>query len=62
MPSSLRLAILITDIAFLAYWMVGLASLAGLFTPPASLMYADYDNPIVFAWNWLFCRWTSPSR
>jgi hypothetical protein len=54
MPSSLRLAILITDIAFLAYWMVGLASLAGLFTLPASLMYADYGNPIVFAWNWSF--------
>ncbi len=54
MPSSLRLAILITDIAFLAYWMVGLASLAGLSTMPASLMYADYDKPIVFAWNWSF--------
>jgi hypothetical protein len=54
MPSSLRLAILITDITFLAYWMVGLASLVGIFTLPASLMYADYDNPILFAWNWSF--------
>ena len=54
MSRSLRLALLITDLAFLAYWTVGLASLAGLFSLPASLMYADYANPIVFAWNWSF--------
>ena len=57
MSRSLRLALLVTDLAFLAYWTVGLASLAslaGLFALPASLMYADYDNPIVFAWNWSF--------
>ena len=41
MPTSLRLAILITDIAFLAYWMVGLASLAGLFTLLARKNYPD---------------------
>ena len=54
MSRSLRLALLVTDLAFLAYWTAGLASLAGLFDLPASLMYADYDNPIVFAWNWSF--------
>jgi len=54
MSRSLRLALLITDLAFLAYWTVGLASLAGLFALPAPLMYADYDNPIVVAWNWSF--------
>lgn len=54
MSRSLRLALLITDLAFLAYWTAGLASLAGLFALPAPLMYADYDNPIVFAWNWSF--------
>ena len=54
MSRSLRLALLVTDLAFLASWIVGLASLAGLFSLPASLMYADYDNPIVFAWNWSF--------
>jgi hypothetical protein len=54
MSRPLRLALLVTDLAFLIYWTVGLASLAGLFALPASLMYADYDNPIVFAWNWSF--------
>lgn len=54
MSRPLRLALLVTDLAFLIYWTVGLASLAGLFDLPASLMYADYNNPIVFAWNWSF--------
>ena len=54
MSRPLRLALLVTDLAFLIYWTIGLASLAGLFALPASLMYADYDNPIVFAWNWSF--------
>lgn len=54
MSRPLRLALLVTGLGFLIYWTIGLASLAGLFALPASLMYADYDNPIVFAWNWSF--------
>ncbi|MCA9609015.1 MAG: DUF5360 family protein [Myxococcales bacterium] len=54
MRRSLFLALLITDLGFLAYWLVsGIAEL-GWISLPASLMYAGYGDDRVCAWNWSF--------
>lgn len=54
MPRALRLALSITDIAFLAYWALAALKAAGLLEIPADWLYADADQPRVVAWNWSF--------
>jgi len=54
MPRSLATAITITDGLFMAYWAAALLALAGLIALPPDLMYGDYLNPRVVAWNWSF--------
>ncbi len=46
--------LLFTDIVFLVYWTAMLLDLAGLISLPPSVMYKDYDDPRVIAWNWSF--------
>lgn len=54
MSRALILSISITDILFMTYWLiVGLAALGILKLPP-DIMYGDYNNPRVVAWNWSF--------
>jgi hypothetical protein len=49
-PSApLRALLLITDLGFLLYW-----SVTALHLLPASLLFKDYANPILVAWNWSF--------
>ena len=54
MSKSLRLALSVTDILFLAYWTVSALHLAGMFPIPADWLYADADDARVVAWNWSF--------
>ena len=54
MPPSLKLALSITDLAFIAYWIAAALSLVKLIEIPPSLMFADYTVPSVVAWNWSF--------
>jgi len=54
MPKSLRLFITVTDVLFILYWTMAALSELNLLTIPRELMYADYDNPRVVAWNWSF--------
>lgn len=54
MSRSLRIALMTTDIAFLAYWLMATLNLVGLIHIPADWMYADYTSPQVIAWNWSF--------
>lgn len=54
MNSSLRLLILLTDCGLVAYWLVTILSVLGLIDLPPDLLFSDYDNPIVVAWNWSF--------
>ena len=54
MSNSLRLSLSITDIVFLAYWLVSALHLAGVLPIPADWLYADADDPRVVAWNWSF--------
>ena len=53
---SKRLAgfILVTDILFLTYWFFSVLHIAGLFALPPSMMYGEFEQPRVFAWNWSF--------
>jgi hypothetical protein len=54
MPRSLKLALAVTDVLFLAYWTVsGLAQL-GVVHVPRAWMYDHYDQDPVVAWNWSF--------
>lgn len=40
---------LITDIGFILYWLITLAHII-----PASLLFKDYTDPVLVAWNWSF--------
>lgn len=49
-----KLATTITELAMLLYWgLAGALALNMLSIDPA-LMYSDYQNPLVVAWNWSF--------
>ncbi len=52
MPSlsrTLRWNLLITDIGFLAYWLITALSVL-----PTAWLFKDYQNIILVAWNWSF--------
>ena len=54
MSRALMLSISLTDGLLMTYWLIaGLAALGVLNLPP-DLMYGDYNNPRVVAWNWSF--------
>lgn len=54
MSRSLAIAITVTDVLFMSYWAVALLALFGAFSLPPDMMYGDYLNPRVVAWNWSF--------
>ena len=54
MSRTLKSFITITDVLFIAYWTIAALSELGILAIPKELMYADYDNPRVVAWNWSF--------
>ena len=43
-----------TEMAMLLYWILAGALVLGLVSIDPSLMYSDYENPLVVAWNWSF--------
>ncbi len=54
MPRSLALALTITDLSFLVYWSLSALVQARVLHVPAEVMYADFANSRVVAWNWSF--------
>ncbi|WP_315760816.1 DUF5360 family protein [Sphingomonas sp. Y38-1Y] len=54
MSRRLAAALLVTDLAFLVYWSASTLQLVGVANAPADMMYADYVEPRVVAWNWSF--------
>lgn len=46
---ALRIAMLLTDVGFIAYWVITVLHIV----PPAYL-FKDYADPLVVAWNWSF--------
>jgi hypothetical protein len=54
MPRSLKLALAVTDVLFLAYWTVSVLAQLGVVHLPRAWMYAHYDQGLVVAWNWSF--------
>lgn len=49
-----KTATTVTEIAMLLYWLLAGALVLGLVSIDPSLMYSDYQNPLVVAWNWSF--------
>jgi hypothetical protein len=45
----LRWNLLVTDIGFLLYWAAVTLDLL-----PRSMLFKDYDDPVLQAWNWSF--------
>lgn len=43
-----------TEIAMILYWVLAGSLVLGLISIDPSLMYSDYQNPLVVAWNWSF--------
>lgn len=54
MPRALKANMLLTDWFFIAYWSVTALAAAKVISLPPGLLYSDYDNPIMVAWNWSF--------
>jgi hypothetical protein len=54
MSRSLALALSITDLLFLAYWLASGLDKVGLITIPSDWLYAGAGDPRVDAWNWSF--------
>jgi hypothetical protein len=50
----LKLALSITDIAFLLYWAVAGLDTGGLINLPSEWLYPNAHDPRVVAWNWSF--------
>lgn len=48
-PCGLRPLMAVTDVGFVAYWLVTALGLL-----PPELAYEDYTNPLLVAWNWSF--------
>ncbi len=46
--------VLITDVSFILYWSVSLLILLGFEVVPQAWLFKDYDDPIIYAWNWSF--------
>lgn len=44
----------LTEIGMLAYWILATALVWNLVSIDPSLMYSNYQNPLVVAWNWSF--------
>jgi hypothetical protein len=45
----LKVFFLATDIGFLTYWFITVLHII-----PEGLVFKDYNNPIISAWNWSF--------
>lgn len=54
MSPALRVALTVTDLAFIAYWTAAALDAAGAIAIPESLLYAHAHDPRVVAWNWSF--------
>ena len=50
----MRPFLLITDVGFVIYWSVSLLVMLGFDVVPKAWLFNDYDDPIVYAWNWSF--------
>lgn len=46
---ALRPWFLVVDVGFIAYWLV-----TALHLLPPDVLYNDYTNPVLVAWNWSF--------
>jgi hypothetical protein len=46
---ALRRNLLITDVGFVAYWLVTLFGLL-----PSAWLFRDYHDPVMVSWNWSF--------
>lgn len=54
MSRPLRLLLLLTDVAFLIYWVVAGLHEARLLILPDDWLYPNANDPRVKAWNWSF--------
>ena len=54
MSRSLRLLLVLTDVAFLAYWALAGLHEAQVLLLPDDWLYPQADDPRVKAWNWSF--------
>lgn len=44
----------ITEVLMILYWILAAALVMNLIYIDPELMYSDYQNPLVVAWNWSF--------
>ncbi len=49
-----KLATTATEVLMVVYWILATALVLEWVTIDPALMYSDYENPLVVAWNWSF--------
>lgn len=54
MSRNLILSIILTDIAYILYWIISAAMLFGIINVPEAYLYPGYHDPHLVAWNWSF--------
>ena len=54
MPQSLAVCLAVTDVLFLSYWSLSLLHIIHVISLPPEIMYSDFNQPRVVAWNWSF--------
>ncbi len=54
MESLLKWLLTITEVGMLTYWGFATLVVLEVVVVPPEVMYADYQNPLVVAWNWSF--------
>lgn len=50
----LKFATTTTEILMVVYWIFATALVLGVISIDPNLMYSDYNNPLIVAWNWSF--------
>ena len=50
----LKRLLTLTEAGMIAYWIFATLVVTGLFDVDPALMYSDYRDPVVVAWNWSF--------
>ena len=53
-PHKSEIFLTITEIGMLGYWVFATLVVLNVIRVDPALMYSDYQNPVIVAWNWSF--------
>lgn len=54
MNKTIKVLLTVTEVGMIAYWVFATLVLLNIIYVSPELMYSNYKNPIIVAWNWSF--------